>query len=68
MDVSTDDLLNRMVLTARVAERARCVVQISPSAANAAKLRGADRAHRAACKAVERHLKECIKLAKRVKR
>lgn len=64
-DVSTEDLLNRLVLTARQAERARCIVQISPTGANAAKLRGADRAHRAACTALEKHLKQCIGYVKR---
>lgn len=60
-DISTADLIDRVVLHARMAEKTRCILTLQPVAANASKNRQAERNLTNALKALNSHFKTIVR-------
>lgn len=67
IDVTTNDLINTLIVRVRATAKQEAILAISKTGANASKLRGAQRQERAALTALNRHLKMCVAQVKRSK-
>jgi hypothetical protein len=63
-DISTEDLIQTLVIKTGAAERARCVYAIHPTAANAKAVNARSREEKDARRALDAHLRECLRLVK----
>lgn len=62
MNNDTDRLIRSLLIAVEQRTRAECILSISTAAPNAAKVKKMQRAERHALAALNKHLKQCIKL------
>lgn len=67
MDVSTDQLIRSLLIAVESRTRKEDILAISKSAANASQLKKAQREERRALTALNKHLKDCIKVVQKAK-
>lgn len=67
-DTNTDELIRSLLIAVERRVRAEDILKLSPKAAHASAVKARQRDERNALKALNAHLKECIKLVKRSKR
>jgi endonuclease III len=63
-DISTDDLVTTLMVKCEAAERARCVYAVHPTAQNAKAQNARDREVKDALRALNTHLRECLRIMK----
>lgn len=67
-DISTEDLVSTFAIAIERRVRAENILLLDRSAKNAAQVKARQRDERNALKALNVHLKECVKLAKNYRR
>lgn len=67
-DTTTQELVDRLILRAKETQRAQDILLLDKRSANASALKKAQRNERNALKALNAHLKECIKVVQQGRR
>ena len=60
-DISTDDLIQTLIIKTRALERAECIHKLHPTAANARALPARTRDQRNAVRALNIHFRDCLR-------
>jgi hypothetical protein len=64
-DISTDDLVQTLIIKTQAHERALCVYAVHPTAQNANAVNARARDQKNAIRALNTHLRECLRMATR---
>jgi hypothetical protein len=67
-DITTEELINTLVLKVKRDETTRIIASIHPAGFTASAYKKAQRESRSARTALDRHLKECIRLVRKSRR